>query len=235
MSNDPRVAASRQTAGQSVPVPQLGGTGRVADDMYLMAHNDLSGKPYLQPRALGLGLAGGLLAELMLAGRIDARPGEIVVAEGAPRVGDDLARHVLGLVLSEREPLAVAEWLLFLARTAAGDVARRLATSGYLARAGERRRWGGKRWVPVDADCAFGPLVRVRPALARSRHLTLYGACLAGLADACGLGPRMFAYAPPNATRRYLDEVVARLDPGLRYLIAQTQAAVGSAVLSQRV
>lgn len=45
---------------------KLGGTGRVADDLYLLAHHGATGKPHLQPRAAGLGLAGGLLAELML-------------------------------------------------------------------------------------------------------------------------------------------------------------------------
>ena len=33
----------------------LGGTGRLADDLYLMAHHDVSGRPYLQPREAGLG------------------------------------------------------------------------------------------------------------------------------------------------------------------------------------
>ncbi len=35
----------------------LSGTGRVGDDLYLIAHHEISGKPYVQPRALGLGLA----------------------------------------------------------------------------------------------------------------------------------------------------------------------------------
>ena len=46
---------------------QLGGTGRLADDLYLMAHQDSTGRRYLQPRATGIGLAGALLAELLLA------------------------------------------------------------------------------------------------------------------------------------------------------------------------
>ena len=46
---------------------RLGGTGRVADDLYLIAHHEVSGKPYLSPRAAGIGLAGGLLAELLAA------------------------------------------------------------------------------------------------------------------------------------------------------------------------
>ena len=47
---------------------KLGGTGRVADDLYLLAHHEATGKPHLQPLAAGLGLAGGLLAEFMLPG-----------------------------------------------------------------------------------------------------------------------------------------------------------------------
>lgn len=46
-------------------MPQLTGTGRIADDLYLLAHDDATGRPFLQPRALGVGLAGALLAELI--------------------------------------------------------------------------------------------------------------------------------------------------------------------------
>ncbi len=44
----------------------LSGTGRLADDLYLLAHHERTGRAHLQPRAVGLGLAGALLAELML-------------------------------------------------------------------------------------------------------------------------------------------------------------------------
>jgi hypothetical protein len=57
---------------------------------------------------------------------------------------------------------------------------------------------------------------------------------VAGLADACGLGWRLWPYASPQA-RRYLQVAVAQLDPGLREVITQTQAAVDGAVLSHRV
>ncbi len=101
---------------------RLGGTGRLADDLYLMAHHEITGKAHLQPRAAGLGLAGALLAELMLLGNISIRPDGVMVTDGTPP-GDGLARSVLGLVLSEHERHAVQRWLLFLARTAAVDVA----------------------------------------------------------------------------------------------------------------
>ena len=60
------------------------------------------------------------------------------------------------------------------------------------------------------------------------------GAAVAGVAAAGGLGPRLSLYAPPKV-RGCLDQVMLQLDPGLRDLIAQTQAAVDSALLSHRV
>jgi hypothetical protein len=104
-------------------VARLSGTGRLADDLYLLAHHDVSGKPHLQPRAIGIGLAGALLAELMLSGKICVRSDVVMVADPTPPE-DGLASSVLSLVLSEHEQHAARDWLLFLARTAARDVAR---------------------------------------------------------------------------------------------------------------
>jgi hypothetical protein len=214
-------------------VTGLSGTGRLADDLYLLAHHEITGKPHLQPRAVGLGLAGALLAELMLLGTICIRPDGVMVTDGPPP-GDALARSVLGLVLSEHERHAVQRWLLFLARTAAADVAGRLEQSGYLTRVTTWRFGRGERWAPVDADSAFAPLVRVKSVLSSSQPVTVQSAALAGLATACGLGHQLSLYLPPHARRR-LDAAVEELDPGLRDLIAQTRAAVDSAVLSHRV
>ena len=41
----------------------LAGTSLVADDLYLMAHHEVTGKPFVQPRPLGIGLAAALVAD----------------------------------------------------------------------------------------------------------------------------------------------------------------------------
>jgi hypothetical protein len=51
---------------------------------------------------------------------------------------------------------------------------------------------------------------------------------------ACGLSPRLLPYGPSGA-RRHLDAALGQLPADLRELIAQVQAAVDSAVLSQRL
>jgi len=211
--------------------PALGGTGRLADDLWLIAHHEISGKPRLAPRAAGLGLAAALLAELALAGSIGIWPAGIA-AGGRPEPADGLAHAVLGRVL--REQHTVRDWLLYLARTAEDDVAARLAGAGYLDRVPSRRPWRGPRWVPADPDCAFAPVNRALAALDPARAAPDTAAALAGLAAACGLGPRVLMYAPPKA-RRGLEDAAGQLPPGLRYLITQARAEVASAVLAHRI
>jgi hypothetical protein len=207
----------------------LQGTGRVADDVYLLAHHDITGKPLLQPRALGLGVAGGLLAELMLASALTLPDGQLALDRGVP-LGDALARLVAGQLTAEREAHPVREWLLFLARHAAGDVAARLEAVGYLTRV---RRWRGARWVPTDPDSAFAPVTRALAGTTATHPPYVEEVVLAGLADACGLGARLDHHATA-APRRPVGTVVAWLDPSLQELIAVTKAAVGAAVLSHR-
>jgi Golgi phosphoprotein 3 (GPP34) len=159
------------------------------DDLYLMAHNDVTGRPFLQPRAVGLGLAGGLLAELMLLDMLRLTHGWVATCDpGQPR--DELGYCVLGLIASERELHPVRDWLAFLARTAAADVAVRLEHAGYLRQTRLGRPRHGGRWVPADPDCAFAPLGRARSVLQAAGAAAAYATVLAGLAVGSGLGPR---------------------------------------------
>lgn len=210
----------------------LTGTGLVADDLYLMAHHEATGRPYLHPRSLGLGLAGALLADLVLSGNARIDRGT-VVAEGEPPPEDGLALSILGELVRQGRWHPARDWLTLLARTSAGAVAHRLARSGYLRQA-EPQRWRRTpAWMPADPDCAFAALVRVKAALDSARPHDDRSVVLAGLATACGLGSRLLPYGPPNA-RRCLDDKISQLDPSLRDLVAHTQAAVDSAALSHR-
>jgi Golgi phosphoprotein 3 (GPP34) len=212
---------------------RLTGTGRIADDLYLLAHDDSTGRPFLQSRALGVGLAAGLLAELAIAGAISVRADRVLPGALTPRTRG-LAGYVLGVMLSERETHSARDWLVFLAATAEQDVARRLEGSGYLVQVPSRRPWRPAHWVPLDADCAFAPVIRVRAVLEASAKSTAADVLLTGLAAACGLGPRLLPYGPPDGRQR-LDAAIRLLHPDLRELIGQAQAAVDSAVLSHRM
>ena len=208
----------------------LRGTGRLADELYLIAHHDRTGRARLQPRATGLGLASALLAELAMTDRITIGEGWVATAAG-PDPADALGRRLVDLVAAEPEPHGVADWLAALAATAAADVAGRLSDAGYLEQRPAAWRRAG-RWVPTDSSCAFTPVIRAAGALRPSRPLTVPGATLAALADACGLGPLVMRHATEGA--RSPEEAAAFLPPSLQYLIAQTRAAVDAALLAHR-
>lgn len=214
------------------PRPGLGGTGRVADELYLIGHHEVTGRVHLSPRAVGLGLAGALMAELVLAGAVTVEAGTVMPA-GQGQPDDQLAAAVAGQIAGETPYRPMADWLAFLARTAPGDVAARLASAGYLAPA-PRRPWQAARWQPTDPDCAFAPIARLKAALHLDRPGDAQSITLAGLAAACGLGPRLALYLPAGARTR-TDALVCLLPPELREVIAQTQAAVDAAVLAHRI
>jgi hypothetical protein len=222
-------------AGRRYPGPVdagLSGTGLVADDLHLMAHDDRTGKPLLPPRPLGTGLAGALLAELMLARCIGLRSDTaVVIGQDVPRTA--VGGHVLlKQIAGEPSPLPVRTWLLYLARSAAQDVALRLEQAGYLARARSRVPGRPARMVPVNPDWAFAPMLRVRSALDPAREVIPRAAALTGLAVACGLGFRLDQYQ--TQAGRSTGDAVAYLAPDVRQLIIQTQITVSSAVLSHR-
>jgi Golgi phosphoprotein 3 (GPP34) len=222
---------------------RLAGTGRVADDLYLIAHHEFSGRPYLSSRSAGIGLAGGLLSELMAEQtpavtldrgylipryRQNGRP----VARYA-RPDDPVSRRVLDLIVAESAPRPVRDWLLFLGKTAAADVAGRLEHAGYLTRPAGRIPWRAGPLVPVEGDWSQCALLRAYAALDGSGRMAPYSAMLTGLTVACGLGFR-FADLSKAPTRGAGEAVVVLARP-LQELIAQVQAAADAAVLSARM
>lgn len=221
---------------------RLRGTGRVADDLYLIAHHELSGKPYLSPRAAGIGLAGGLLAELLVAqtpavtldrGYVHLRYRKNSSVARYARPDDPVTGHVLDLIAAEPRPQPVRDWLLFLGKTSAVQVAGRLDRAGYLTRPSNRILRRSHRPVPLDGSWAQCALLRAHTALNVNRTLTLYAAVLAGLTEACGLGFRFsfLSDAPPRSTQ----EIAQVLPRSLQDLMAHVQAAADAALLSARM
>jgi hypothetical protein len=215
------------------PARGLSGTGLVADDLYLLGHEEGSGKPLLQPSALGTGLAGALLAELMLAGWIGLRQQDRAVMITGDAPYGAVRQHALFKRIADKpEPQPVRSWLRVLAHGAEQDVAVRLEEAGYLEHVRSRVPWRQGRWVPVNPDWAFAPVLRARTALDPARPLTAHSAALVGLTVACGLGFKLSEHQ--MATSRPVPDIVGQLGPGLQELIAQTETAIESAVLSYR-
>lgn len=205
----------------------------LADEFYFVAHEDTTGKPRLHPRAAGLGLASGLLGELVLLGRITVRDGMLAILD--PRPPEDALAHVtLDELAGDRQQRAVRTWLAFLSETAVDDVANRLLRAGYLKIKVARRGFrSAATYLPVDASTAAWPANRLHRLFTTYTPMTVPDAMLAGLASATGLTDRILRDSGAHA-RRYFVHALASLPAPLRELTAQTEALVGGPVLDQR-
>jgi hypothetical protein len=206
----------------------------LASDYYLIAHSDTTGRPRLHPRAVGLGLAAGLLGELIVCERISMINGVLTVWDGR-QPEDALARTVLEQIIQERQHRSVRTWLDYFALDAAGMVAERLTRAGVLARDDYRTVLLRRRTVyePVDMSVAFTPQARLHTALSRLLPLTLRDATLAALVAATGLLDEVLWDSDQNA-RRYLTDLRACLPGPQQELAAHTEAALGAHVGAHR-
>ncbi|WP_320069644.1 GOLPH3/VPS74 family protein [Micromonospora sp. RTGN7] len=201
-----------------------------ADEFYLIAHNDSRGKAKLHPSATNIGLAAGLLGELVIFGQVTITAGNVVVVDRRPPA-DALAHTVLDQLIGEPQHQAVRTWLSFLGQSAVTSVAERLARAGVLRRhEGRRLLRTSVSYVPIDLNAVAWPATRLRALLDRPEPPNVPDALLFGLVAATGLTREVLWSAGTRAHHR-LSVLIPALPPPLKELVAHTEAAVGAAVL----
>jgi Golgi phosphoprotein 3 (GPP34) len=213
-------------------------TGLLADEFYLLAHDDATGKPLLPDRVVGLALAAALLGELGLAGLIAVRDGNVVVLEG-PWSTSGLIHKVKYVLETENPPRPVRDWLEYFGPRAIRDVASGLVASGVLIRCPSRLPLRAARLIPADLNSAAVVSATLVTDLVRFRALDARAAMLAGLVRVTRLDrdhPAFFEVREQPAVQRHLDAVLAELSPPvLGDLLRQTEAAFASAVATHRI
>ena len=213
-------------------------TELLADEFYLLAQDDTSGRPLLPGRVAGLALAAALLGELGLIGRIAVRSGSLVVLEGSsPTAG--LIDRVKCVLEAESPTRPVRDWLEYFGPRAIRDVSSRLVGSGVLVRRPSRLPLRPARLIPVDSNSAAVVSATLVTSLVRFRPLDARSAMLAGLVRATKLDrdhPAFFEVRDQPAVQRYLDAVLAELTPPvLGDLLRHTEAAFATAVATHRI
>ena len=218
---------------------------RIADQLFLAAHDHDTGhlRARLHRAGMELGLAGALLAELVLDRRVDVRQGRVMLVSRAP-MDDILSQTVLADIVSElqvaKQPHPVRVWLVYLGHSSVTQVRNRLCFNGILHEAPGRRRWWGgtvATYRAADISTALGPEAAVYSMLARepAADISVPAMTFAALADACGLLPRLAWWHEQRVgLRRRLAQLRDQLPPALRDLADHTEAAVGDAVAGRR-
>ncbi|ROO60378.1 Golgi phosphoprotein 3 GPP34 [Micromonospora sp. Llam0] len=220
-----------QETGFFLPGSSTSSARPVADDLWRLAHDDVTGEPRLSVRLTGLGLAAALLGELVFAGGVWVDG--VTVTIRYPFAPDDTT-YVLLKQISANRQVDARGWLVRVADTAPGMVAERLRAAGHLQRMSTLGPGGRSvRYVPTDRCAAATPHAWLATRLRRREMLTHRELFLVGLAATMGLERRLVRDAEPHV-RRHVDRVVEAIWPPAYDVVALLRAAAVGAVLTGR-
>jgi len=209
----------------------------VADDFYLVAHEERSGRCLVPQRVASLGLAAGLLAELVLSGHVQVINGRVFHRHAPAPPQDRVSRELLALVFETGAGAGVGNWLDLLTSNAVRNVRYRLTLAGSLTevqipRMLRRRR---RAHLPTDPNAAAWPAIRLANALSGGEPMTTEDMVLSSLVAVTGLLDSVL-WLKPDHEPGFLRAAVVRqaLPAGLGELVAHVDVAVGRAVLAGR-
>ena len=82
----------------------------LSDEYWMLSHHDYDGKQLVNDEVLETGLAGAVLAELLLAGRLDIIDKRVVVRDGR-LTGNPLLDLIVSMVGSSPSQLSALKWI----------------------------------------------------------------------------------------------------------------------------
>ncbi|WP_422770197.1 GOLPH3/VPS74 family protein [Plantactinospora sp. WMMC1484] len=164
-------------------------TERLADELFLIAHDDYSGKLLAAANLVDAALSGALLAELLFDGRITLAQSSVYVADNRPWQ-EPVTDRVLAEMVRRGNGHPARSWVEFLASRARDHIGDRLVSAGAVQRVTGRglSLRMTVRFPGLDPNRVARPRVRLNAVLERSdRPLDPRTATLAGLVRAAGL------------------------------------------------
>ncbi|MEV4421036.1 GPP34 family phosphoprotein [Patulibacter sp. NPDC049589] len=213
----------------------------VAEDLALLLHDDDSGKGVADRNTVGLALAGAVLVELALLGRVrvagddeDAKEGRLVL-EGDGPVGDDLLDDGLAIVATKegRRPKATLEKLR---RGLRERVLERLVAAGELRREEHQalKVFTTTRWPAGDGHREDEVRRLVHGALLDGEDPDERTAALVGLVDAIDATTKVVPSDDRKALKRRAKEIADGpwAADAVRSAVRDVQVAVMTAVIT---
>jgi len=204
----------------------------LADQYFLIAHEDRTGRSRLHPRATGLGLAAALIGELILEGRIGIVDGDLVILDRHPPA-DALEHDILDLLVAQSRHRDVRTWLAFLSQDSAARVGERLMRLGAVEPVIRRRMLSTQTlYMPNSAEqrnaAAWAP-ARLANLLVRGIEMSVSDRILVGLIAATGLTRHvLYDFDMHRQAFQSLSNAVESLPSDLRELVEYTEASVGA-------
>jgi transcriptional regulator with XRE-family HTH domain len=210
----------------------------IANEFYLITHDSRTGKPRLHQHALQVGLATGVMAELLVAQALQIDVDSTRLEVGPPdRVpAEPLAQEVFGLLKQEQHSLRT--WLEFFAQTSIENVALRLERAGLVKPKVSRRVFKDViTWIPTQPNAGTDARDRLAHRLRQAQgptDLAPVDYALVGLIAATDFEDVVLAGA--SARTRHTFELVRHSTwPESRCLFDEARALIASGIITPRV
>lgn len=188
----------------------------LVEEFALLALDDETGKPLdLPPDALGYGLAGAIILDLSLAGRVDTDLQQLRVINATP-TNDILLDVWLNHLRANPDPKSVMFWLRELASRCEeiqGAALDRLIQRGILRREERRLLWvfGVRRYPTIDGTERAEVRTRLTRLILGNDLPEPRDAILLSLIHGCRLSEHLFSGFNLKARRKRL-EILAKTD-----------------------
>ena len=188
----------------------------LVEESVLLALDDQTGALRPMPvLAFGYVLAGALLSDLALAGRVDTDPEKLTVINDEA-TGDALLDDALRQIAEEKTPQTTAHWLTVLSRDARRiqeAAIERLVERGVLRREERKLLWviAERRYPTVDNHERIEVLTRLAKLILGDALPEPRDAILISLLTGGGLAEHIFT-GPTYDARRDRLETLARID-----------------------
>ncbi len=203
----------------------------LADEFFLVGHDEYRGRPHVPDAVLDTGLAGAVLGELVLAERLVVDADTVVeVADHRP-YGDRVSDAALAEILKQDRPHTVQAWVEHLRGHVRDMVAARLIVRGLIRRHESRDEPVRHRFSAVDPVVAAAPQTRIGYLLERPGTADPQSAALGALTLATGLDG-VIGWSADGQTRAGLARMHASLRPELHALVLGVAAAAAHLTLS---
>jgi hypothetical protein len=204
----------------------------LADELFLVGHDQYSGKPVISDSVLDSGLAGAVLGELVLAGRLEVTEDNLVNARDQRPYGERVSDAALAEILKQRELHPVRAWVEYLREHSRTMVAPRLVQSRLIERVQARTMLKTTvRYKALDPLRASSAQARLRYMLDHQDTLDEQTAVLGGLVLATGLD-FLLGGGSAREVREGLTQMHQRLRRDLQALVTGVESAVAAIALS---
>jgi Golgi phosphoprotein 3 (GPP34) len=202
----------------------------LAEELFLLSDDSVTGRPLLDHGHLNLGLGGALLMELALGKRIVVVD-DHVHAVDRTATGDQLLDRALATIADDLRTHEPDYWVRRYARNVYHEVRDRLVTEGVL-RLDHHRVFGlipVHQTPQVDKGLEHGLTDQLYDAVVRGHPASARTAALASLVIAVGLERHLFPRCDPRAIQRRIAEVASEqwVAAAVAHTINANDAALG--------